>query len=108
GRCQRLLALAELGDVAIDAEQAAVTDRLERELDVAACRQAALVARPGRVHDPRRQLPHLLLDVLDRTVIAALNRETEDVRDGLPRPPHFGWIAHHVVEPTVGELPAQI
>ncbi len=48
GLGQRLLAVLQLGDVAIDAERAAVGQRTVVELDVAAARGAALVAAARR------------------------------------------------------------
>ena len=48
GGGERFLALLQLGDVAIDAEQAAVVERLVVEFDVAAVRRAPLVAVAAR------------------------------------------------------------
>ena len=44
GGGQRLLALLQLGDIAVNAEHAAVRQRVVGELDVAAAQRAALVA----------------------------------------------------------------
>ena len=61
GLGQRLLAVLQFGDVAIDAEHAAVGQRLVVELDVAAARRAALVAAALRIADDRCDLLDLLL-----------------------------------------------
>ena len=97
-----------MGDVTIEAKHAAAGDRLERELDVAAACGAPLIVCAAWVHDPRGQLPHLVLDVGDRAVIAALDGEAENLRDGFAGPAQLGRIAHHVVELIVGKLPAHI
>ena len=48
GGGERFLALLQLGDVAVDAEQAAIVERLVAELDIAAVRSAPLVTVAAR------------------------------------------------------------
>ena len=67
-----LLAPLEFGDVAIDAEQAAVRERLVGELDVRPLRRPPLVARAARRAHHGGAFLHGLFDIVGLAEVAAL------------------------------------
>ena len=79
GAGERLLAGLEHRDVAIDAEQPAVAQGTEIELDVFARGDRLLVARAAGTQDAPRDLGDGLLDVLGRSELAVLGKLAHDV-----------------------------
>ena len=108
GDRQLLFALLELGDVAVDAEQAAVGERLVVELDVAAADRQAVVAHAARGEHHFAPFAHQGLDVLDRTEIAALGLETDDVLAGISCRGDLGWDPQRLHEFVVAEPEAEL
>ena len=104
----RQLALLQLGDVAIDAEQAAVGERLVGELDVAPALRRPLVAvAAGRAHHVGA-LHDDLLDVADLAEVAALRLIADHVVAGRAGLRDLGRHVEEFVELVVAELPVEV
>ncbi len=104
----RVFALLQFRDVAEHAEQAAVGERTEGELDEVAALGLPLVARTaGREQHPHPFIDHLR-DIVDRAKVAALDLEADDVANVSARLPD---IRRHRNEPAVlriSETPAPV
>ena len=87
GGGERFLAFLQFGDVAVDAENGAVVERLVADLDVMAAGRPPLKAHAARYPQVIDLLSHLGFDVLDRAEVAAFNLEA----------PH---VAHHAAGNT--------
>ena len=79
GGGERRLALFQLGDVAVDADDRAVVERLVADLDVVAAGRGPLEANAARHLQMIDQLFDLGLDVVDLAEIAAPDLEAADV-----------------------------
>ena len=103
-----LFAFPQHRDVAVDAEQAAVGERLVGELDVAAAARLALVAVAARRahHDGARL--HRGLDVLGGAEVAALRLIADDVVAGGAGPRDLGRHVEKPVEVLVAEHPVEV
>ena len=87
GGGERGLAFAQLGDVVIDAEQAAVLELAENVFDVAAAVGAPLVAVAAGLAHPRGDFGDLGVDVevVERPILAARDGVTDQLQ-GRNRP----------------------
>ena len=108
GGGERFLALFQLGDVAVDAEQPAIVERLVAELDIAAVRSAPFITvAAGRKHALLKLLGQRL-GIVDLAEITALDLVAHHVAAGAAGVEEFGRIlAPHDVR-AVGEAPAEI
>ena len=66
------------------------------------------MARAARRHHARGQLVDLALDVIDRTMIATLNLQADEVAHRSSRLQHFGWVLQQLDMTAVAEPPAAI
>src|SRR6185295_19328037 len=101
----RFLTVLQLGDVAVNAEQSAVLQWLEREFEIFAARGALLVAAAARALDQRDALPHGALDVLGRAELAALGEDADHLMAGNAGLELVRRIAPHLDAEAVAEAP---
>ena len=76
---EQRLALLEFGDIAVDADDGAVVERLVADLDVMAARRNSLEADTARRLEMVDQLPDLGLDVVNLAKVAAADLEAAHV-----------------------------
>ena len=108
GGGERVLALLQLGDVAVDADDGAVVERLVAHLDVMAAGGGPLEAHAARRAHVLDLLADLGLDVVDRAEIAALDLEAPDVAHQAAGIHHVGRIVLELHHPLVDEMHADV
>src|SRR6185295_10195598 len=103
-----LFAALEGGDVAIEAEYAAVAQGAEIEFDEFARGGRLFVARTAGFEDAARHLGHGAFDVVGRAKLALLGKFADHVEAGYARPQGVGLVTTHLRTEAVRELPAEI
>ena len=105
---KRCLALLQLGDIAVNADDGAVVERLVANLDVVAARRNPLEPDTTRHLEMIDQLADLGLDVVDLVEIAAANLEAADVAHHGPGKHDVGRVALEFHHTLVDEVAAHI
>jgi hypothetical protein len=105
---ERLLAALQHRDVSVDAEQAAIAQWPEVELDILARGDRHLVARAARPQDTARDIRYGFLDIFGGAKFTVVGELAENVEARHARGEGTLVIGPHLVAEAVGKLPAEI